>query len=188
LTDSNRDVRGHDSTLFFRSSVEEVLMKKVLLLGGFLALLTPLAGCSSDSTDSQANGAKGGDEDSGNGDKDGGSSEAPTWSYIYATYFSASSAGGCADTLCHGRSGGRGNLQFTNKDNAYTQFTTKIPENFSRPLIDLDDPSNSLLISETESPVSWFNPDGTMPEDNTGSNETAKAEITAWVLAGANKD
>jgi hypothetical protein len=55
-------------------------------------------------------------------------------------------------------------------------------------LIDVKNPSASLIGDLSESPLSWINPTGDMPFDKTGPFPEGRDAILAWVAACAPND
>ena len=110
------------------------------------------------------------------GSKDAGGSTAPTWTTIYADYFGAGSLGGCGSSSCH-ESTQSGFKCGTTKSTCYTGLV-------NAGFIDTKNPSESTFISKTDSPVMWFNSNASMPIGG-GASAKAKADIGAWVAAGA---
>jgi hypothetical protein len=101
---------------------------------------------------------------------------APTWTMIYAKYFATGSEGSCASAGCH--STPRGGF------NCGSSKTTCFNGLVNAGLIDAATPANSQLISAAASPLVWISANGSMPPGG-AANPTAKADIRAWVLAGA---
>jgi len=110
---------------------------------------------------------------------------APTFAQIYTSYLGPGSAGSCFN--CHSP-GGPGSSFFvipgSDKDSHYAAFTNNLKYR-PDPLVNRSNPSASLLLDSANSPVAWFNPNGTMPRGNAGPNVNAKTDITNWVNAGA---
>jgi hypothetical protein len=108
---------------------------------------------------------------------DGG--PAPTWTYLYATYFGPGSLGHCGDSGCH-------NI-VNNHFMCGTDQATCYQGMLDTPLIDPMNPGDSRITNPERTPISWFNTGGGMPYDVNGSmpNKAAADEIAAWVYAGA---
>ena len=106
-------------------------------------------------------------------------STAPTYSELYTRYFAPGTAGHCADSGCHGG-------QFviwlcgSDKDTCYRGMTSP-----ASGLIDTEMPNASLMIDTRSSPLSWFNPNGPMPQDTPGAFPEGRDAIRAWVAACA---
>jgi hypothetical protein len=86
-----------------------------------------------------------------------------TWSQIYAKYFATGTAGHCVD--CHSSFGASASALYTHLKNAGQISGT------SSPLVT----SRSILL--------WSG--GNMPQDGTGTDAAAVADLKAWVAAGA---
>jgi len=107
---------------------------------------------------------------------DGGA--APTWSYVYATYFGPGSLGHCGNSGCHDIV----NNHFMCGTTAATCYQGLL----DGMLIDTTNPTSSRLVDPNRTPLSWYNTGGGMPYDmNFDPNATAGADIGAWVFAGA---
>jgi hypothetical protein len=106
-------------------------------------------------------------------------STAPTYSELYTRYFAPGTPGHCATSGCHGG-------QFiiwqcgSDKDTCYRGMTSP-----ASGLIDTAMPSASLIIDPRSSPLSWFNPNGPMPQDTPGAFPEGRDAIRAWVEACA---
>jgi hypothetical protein len=120
--------------------------------------------------------APGTDEQSGD-DTDVGDAGAPTWTEIYTAYFAARSLGSCANRGCHDTLR-RGFQCGTTSDQCYDGLV-------AARLLDTKNPQASMLVSTDTSPLSWISRRGTMPG---GTSAKARADITAWVNAGALKN
>jgi hypothetical protein len=91
---------------------------------------------------------------------------APTWTSIYAKYFAAASEGSCANNGCHASPRGGFNCG-SSKTTCFNGLVNA-----------------GLMISPVASPLVWIAANGSMPPRGR-ANPTAKADIRAWVLAGA---
>jgi hypothetical protein len=161
------------------------------LVAGYAVALVGV-GCASANTggpgndgDAAANDAAG-DDAGDDGGADAGT-DAPadklTWSYIYATYFGRNTPGHCGTVGCHGTA--RAGFVCSSQSVCYTSITTN-NANVGGQIVSPQTPSKSVLIDPNSSPVFWFNQaGGNMPEGALAPNDTAKAEITAWINAGA---
>ena len=127
---------------------------------------------STDAGSTDAGSTDAGDHDAGSTDagKDAGPT-APTWTTIYTDYFGAGSLGHCGDSGCHlaSKSG------FKCGSDKTTCYNGLVKSGF------VDGTSSTL--STSSSPLTWFG-SGNMPPSG-GSSAAAKADITAWVKAGA---
>jgi hypothetical protein len=132
------------------------------------------------------------DSQSTAGDGGGEASAAPltpgTWSYVYATDFAPGSQGHCANPSCHG-DGSRGGFQCgATKESCFAALTSSVITSRGRPLVDLNAPAASLILDAQDSPVAWFSDQGNMPQDYPFPNARAKADLQAWLAAGAKND
>jgi hypothetical protein len=98
---------------------------------------------------------------------------APTWTYLYAYYFGASTPGHCGD--CH-HSTYNG---FRCGSSKYSCYVGMIDAG----LIDQQNPSASVLGDPARSPLSWFG--GDMPSDAPNANPQAAGLVKSWLNAGA---
>lgn len=107
-------------------------------------------------------------------------SAAPTFSQLYTRYFAVGTPGHCANDKCHG--GAQFNIWFcgNDKDSCYSGMTS-----VTAGMIDLDQPNASRIIDPKSSVLSWFNPNGPMPQDATGAFPEGRDAIKAWVAACA---
>jgi hypothetical protein len=109
-----------------------------------------------------------------------------SWSYIYATYFANGSAGHCGNAGCH--SAARANFVCATQAGCYTSLTAN-NTNVGGQLVNPRSPSASVMLDPANSPIYWFNEaGGNMPEGALAPNAAAKAEIAAWINAGAPND
>jgi hypothetical protein len=108
-------------------------------------------------------------------------SSAKTWTAIYAAYFGPGTPGHCGNSGCHATVR-VGFACGATKDSCYAGLVAK-------GLIDPANPSGSLLVDSSRSPVAWFDTtNGIMPKDAPEPNAQAAADIRAWVGAGAKND
>ena len=104
----------------------------------------------------------------------------PTWTAVYGAYFGPGTPGHCGNAGCHQpiRSGFECGAT---KEVCYQGMVAK-------GLINPANPSASLLVNPTLSPLRWFSPTGIMPEDNLVANPQAAVAIPAWLAAGGRND
>lgn len=106
----------------------------------------------------------------------------PTYSFLYDHYFAAGTPGHCAKSGCHlGTPTVHVWVCGATKEQCYAGMV-KVR------LIDPAHPSASLIIDPQNSPLSWFNPNGAMPQDGPGPFPEGRDAIAAWVAAGALDD
>jgi hypothetical protein len=106
-------------------------------------------------------------------------SDAPTWTEIYNKYLGPGTPGHCSGTGgCHTNL--RGGFKCgRDKETCYQGLV-------AAGLIDPNNPTQSPLAIEGESPLVWLG--GGMPLDSAAPNPEAAAAIKAWVAAGAKND
>jgi hypothetical protein len=106
---------------------------------------------------------------------------APTYSELYTKYFAIGTHGHCATGGCH--NGGDFNIWFcgNTKDTCYQGMTSAA----SGPLVNPSNPMGSLIIDPRNSPLSWINANGPMPQDAPGAFPEGAAAIRAWIADGA---
>jgi hypothetical protein len=99
--------------------------------------------------------------------------EPGTWTYVYNTWFAAGTPGHCGD--CHGSFARGGFLAGSTKEQFYQGMV-------KAGLVErLGDPQRS--------PLAWVSPAGSMPADAVPTpNAQAKADISAWIAAGAKSE
>jgi hypothetical protein len=102
---------------------------------------------------------------------------APTWTSIYGKYFGAGTPGSCGSAGCHAATQGG----FRCGSSKATCFTGLV----NAGIIDPANPAGSDLISAAASPLRWISANGRMPPAAGAIPAAARAEIRAWVLAGA---
>lgn len=146
-----------------------------------------VVGCAGSTGSSNGGNADAGDaasDDGGAGDDaaDDAGPDKLTWTYIYTTYFGRGTPGRCGLAGCHGTA--QKGFVCANQAGCYTSFTTSNP-NVGGRMVNPGNPSASVLLDPKNSPVIWFSSSGNMPEGALSPNPTAKAEITAWIMAGA---
>ncbi|HEY6177153.1 MAG TPA: hypothetical protein VIX73_22005 [Kofleriaceae bacterium] len=102
---------------------------------------------------------------------------APTYTDLYTKYFAVGKPGHCATDGCH--NGANFNIWLCggNKDTCYQGMTSPA----SGPLVNPSNPSASLIIDVHNSPLSWFNPNGPMPQDSPGPFPEGAMAIRAWI-------
>jgi hypothetical protein len=109
-----------------------------------------------------------------------------TWGYIYTSYFGKGTPGHCGTAGCHGTA--RAGFVCSSQSLCYTSITTS-NANVGGKMVNPQSPSMSVILDPANSPLFWFNPaGGNMPDGALMANDTAKAEITAWIEAGAPND
>lgn len=108
-------------------------------------------------------------------------SAAPTYTQLYATYFAPGTPGHCANAGCHGDPGHSVWLCGSTPASCYSGMV-------GVGLIDVANPTSSLIADPANSPLSWINPDGPMPAGARGSNPAGRDAIVAWVAACAPND
>ena len=102
---------------------------------------------------------------------------APTYTELYAKYFAVNKPGHCATENCHNGAGF--NIWFCGNDkNTCYQGMTSVA---SGPLVNPSNPSGSLIVDMRNSPLSWFNSLGPMPQDAPGPFPEGAAAIRAWI-------
>lgn len=106
---------------------------------------------------------------------------APSYSDLYARYFATGTAGHCAEAHCHGSPGAN---VWSCGDSAASCYDGMLRAG----LIDVDDPTRSVLADPRRSPLVWLNPAGDMPFDGSAPDPEARDAILAWVSACAPKD
>ncbi len=141
-----------------------------------LCLGALMAGCSSTSTRSHADGGPNAGEDSGALSED--APDDGTWTTVYRKYFGAGTPGHCGNTNCHNTSRAGFRCGPT-KDTCYEGLV-------GAGLLDATKPASSVLIDPQASPLAWFG--GAMPADNAVPNERAASTLRTWVLGGAHND
>jgi hypothetical protein len=128
---------------------------------------------------------------------DGGSSRAGdtgpppapgTWSYVYANDFAPGSKGHCANPSCRGDVPRGGFRCGPTKDSCFAALKSDVIPSRGRPLVDPSAPATSLILDTQVSPVAWSSDQGNMPQDVPFQNSSAKAEVEAWLMAGAKND
>ncbi len=124
-------------------------------------------------------------ETSSDGGGDAGPVDKLSWTYVYATYFGPNTPGHCGQSGCHGAT--REGFLCSSQATCYDGLTA-MNTNVGGRMVDPSAPPRSLLLDPKSSPLIWFGPDGNMPRGALSPNDTAKAEITAWVAAGAPND
>jgi hypothetical protein len=102
---------------------------------------------------------------------------APTYTELYAKYFAVGKPGHCATDGCH--NGSNFNIWFcgNSKESCYLGMTSLE----SGPLVNPSNPTGSLIIDVHNSPLSWFNPNGPMPQDMPGPFPEGAMAIRAWI-------
>ena len=105
---------------------------------------------------------------------------APTYTELYANYFAVGKPGHCATQHCHNGADFNIWLCGDDKDTCYRGMTSK-----AAGLIDVTNPLDSLIIDTANSPLSWFNPNGPMPQDTPGPFPEGRDAILKWVNACA---
>jgi hypothetical protein len=102
-----------------------------------------------------------------------------TWMQLYATYFGPNTPGHCGKSVaCHLQSQG-GFMCGSTPDSCYKGLVTAF-------LVDPAHPTMSAIADPNQSPLSWFG--GNMPQDMPVPNAQAKADVAAWVAAGAQEN
>ena len=104
-------------------------------------------------------------------------STAPTYSQLYTKYFAAGTPGHCATDGCH-LDAINGWACGTNKDTCYTGMVG----------IEIISPANplaSVIGDPKNSPLSWINLNGNMPQDTPMAFPEGRDAILAWVAACA---
>jgi len=137
-------------------------------------------------------GGNGNTPDAGGGDDasadDSGGDDAAvdklTWTFIYNTYIAkGATAGHCGNVGCHATA--RGGFLCGTQSNCYVSITNSNPSVGGK-MVDPKNPSASVILDPVNSPVYWFSTSaGNMPEGALTPNAQAKADITAWINAGA---
>lgn len=107
----------------------------------------------------------------------------PTYSELYARYFAPGTPGHCANDGCHGGAHYTIWLCGTTKDTCYAGMTSP-----DAGLINPAVPRLSLITDPASSPLSWINPNGSMPFDGPRPFPEGRDAIVAWVVAGAPND
>jgi len=105
----------------------------------------------------------------------------PTFTELYARYFAPGTPGHCAKSGCHGDPDHNIWLCGTTKETCYAGMV-------SQGLITLANPTASPLGDPKSSPISWINPNGPMPFDQSSPPAPfpeGRDAIRAWVAAGA---
>jgi hypothetical protein len=105
---------------------------------------------------------------------------APTYTELYANYFAVGKPGHCAMSGCHSSSAdSTGWVCGPNKDTCYGGMV-------GIGLINTTYPTASQIADPRQSPLSWINPAGPMPNDATrGPFPAGRDAILAWVAACA---
>lgn len=108
--------------------------------------------------------------------------DAPHFGELFDQYFAAGTAGHCATSGCHADPG---HTVWHCGPSAAQCYQGMVEVG----LIDPAEPSQSSLIDEHRSPLTWINPNGgNMPLDAQLTNDSGAAAIQAWVAAGALAD
>ncbi|HEX8111240.1 MAG TPA: hypothetical protein VF516_26105 [Kofleriaceae bacterium] len=107
----------------------------------------------------------------------------PTYSELYTRYFAPGTPGHCAMAGCHGDPAHLIWLCGTTKDTCYAGMTSP-----DAGLINTAVPRLSLIADPRNSPLSWINPNGPMPNDKPGPFPEGRDAILAWIIAGAPND
>jgi hypothetical protein len=94
------------------------------------------------------------------------------WSDVYASVFAPNTPGHCGK--CHGATPNGGLLVGTTKDSFLAGLVAK-------GLVDPSNPSKSLILDPSSSPVRWFSDGGPMPRDAAQPNADAAARVSAWL-------
>ncbi len=107
-----------------------------------------------------------------------GTDDPTEWSFVYARYFAAGTAGHCGNSGCHGqvRAG------FRCGDSKDTCFEGLVEAG----LVDRAKPRLSKLGDPERTPLAWYGLGGPMPADAALANKEAADAVTLWLLAGAN--
>jgi hypothetical protein len=107
---------------------------------------------------------------------------APRYTDLFDRYFAPGTPGHCATAGCHADPGHNVWLCGTTRDTCHAGM-------LDVGLIDVREPTRSLIADPARSPLTWINAaGGIMPLDAQGPNEAAREAITAWVAAGAPDD
>jgi hypothetical protein len=106
---------------------------------------------------------------------------APSYSELYAKYFAPNTPGHCATAHCHADPGHDTWLCGTDASTCY-------PGMVQVGLINVKNPTASLIGDASQSPLSWISPTGDMPFDITGPFPDGRDAILAWVAACAQND
>jgi hypothetical protein len=96
---------------------------------------------------------------------------APSWDQLWTNYFQPK----CAS--CHADSATVSSRRVFNTAAQLCTFLTNQRQ--------LNGTTNPPLISQTQSVLNWFNPNGSMPEKDNTTPTGAVADIKAWATAGA---
>jgi hypothetical protein len=104
---------------------------------------------------------------------------APTYTELFTRYFAPGTRGHCATDSCHAGPNFNIWLCGTDKDTCYSGMVTMAG------LINPSNPKASLIADPANSPLSWINPNGPMPQDAAGPFPEGRDAILAWVAAGA---
>jgi hypothetical protein len=108
---------------------------------------------------------------------------APTYSELYTKYFAIGTPGHCATSGCHAGPDFNIWLCGPDKNTCYNGMTGP-----DAGLVNKVNPSSSVIINPANSPLSWFNPNGPMPQDMPGPFPEGRDAILKWVMAGALND
>jgi hypothetical protein len=114
------------------------------------------------------------DGGSSSGMDSGSTGGAPTWTFIYTTYFGAGTPGHCGNSGCHLNTL-KGFKCGSDKATCYSGLS-------AAGYISTSTPTMSPIADPQQSVLTWFG--GNMPPGG-GSNAAAKKDITAWVADGA---
>ncbi len=100
-----------------------------------------------------------------------------TWTTIYDEAFAPGTPGHCGNSGCHEKT-----------QSGFACGTTAsscLAGMISKGLLDTANPTESTLGNSASSPLRWVNANGVMPLDNTSAEPQLRADIVAWVKAGA---
>lgn len=149
------------------SSTSKLVMERHVLRYWLAALMT-VAACKA--------GVGGGDPDASLCTP---SATAPTYTQLYTKYFATGTPGHCGDAACHDvEASGTGWVCGTTKDTCYSGM---LGIELIAPLA----PKASRIADPKNSPLSWINPNGAMPNDNPMPFPEGRDAILAWVAACA---